>query len=769
VAPASIHASEIHGEPSLTFTPEGLKRQNELLRALRKELAAKERDLANQKWVFEQFLQSPSWRMTYPVRWMAQQLRRLRDGNPDTFRGVDTTDIEKEAPAEPEEYSEDLKAAFASLCHVSLQSFLASATTMELPHSANPKVSIILVLFNRAELTLACLRSIAEHHAEDLELIIVDNASSDDTSQLLDRLRGPRILRNAENRNFLLAVNQAARECRGEYILLLNNDAQLLPGALERLLATIQSSPDIGAVGGKIILLDGTLQEAGDIVWKDGSCLGYGRGDNPFAGPYMFRRDVDYCSGAFLLTARRTWQELGGFDESFKPAYYEETDYCMRLWARRLRVVYEPTAAIVHYEFASASTSSSAIALQARHQRVFVEHHGAALATHDIPNADRLVHARSRHKGPRVLFLDDRVPHLWLGSGFPRANALMRALLKNGCFVTMYPLAGAAEPWDVVYSDVPREVEVMMGLERGMLESFLRNRAGYYDNIVISRPHNMEYLAPILGNHADWFENTRVIYDAEALFAIREAGLRKLHGRPMSAEEFQLALAAETSLTRAADCVVAVSESERQMFQRNGIAKVEVLGHSIEVAPQEVPFAQRQGLLFVGAVHEEASPNADSLVWFLGEVLPRIKQVLGEIRLTIAGVNKSERIRALAGPSVEVAGHVPDLRVLYARSKLLIAPTRFAAGIPHKVHEAAARGLPVVATPLLAEQLGWTEKELAIAEDAEAFAQRCVELYTNEAKWKSIREAALDRVRVECAPEAFDRKTAEILGFPIPS
>ena len=69
----------------------------------------------------------------------------------------------------------------------------------------------------------------------------------------------------------------------------------------------------------KIILLDGTLQEAGSIVWRDGSCLGYGRGDNPLAPMYNFRRDVDYCSGAFLLTPRKVWQQLQGFDEAFKP------------------------------------------------------------------------------------------------------------------------------------------------------------------------------------------------------------------------------------------------------------------------------------------------------------------------------------------------------------------------------------------------------------------------------------------------------------------
>ena len=252
-----------------------MKNQSELLRALRKELAAKEKELADQKWVFEQFLQSPSWRWTAPIRWVANRLRSLRNGHMASTSAVvaDATPEENTTAPEPD-VSEALKADFTALSRVTLESFLNSGATLNLPNSLRPRVSIVLVLFNRAELTLACLRSICENQAESLEVVIVDNASSDATARLLERVRGARILRNRENVHFLLGVNQGARECRGEYLLLLNNDSQLLPGTIHSALATMRTSPKIGAVGGKIILLDGTLQEAGSIVWQDGSCTG---------------------------------------------------------------------------------------------------------------------------------------------------------------------------------------------------------------------------------------------------------------------------------------------------------------------------------------------------------------------------------------------------------------------------------------------------------------------------------------------------------------
>ena len=361
-------------------------KQSELIQTLRKQLESTEKELADQKWIFEQFLQSPSWRLTYPFRWLVNQLRAWRKwivGEPSAPEiAAQTVTVAQPPQPEQDETVPALKQFLTSFYRLKLQSFLSSGIGLPLPESETPEISVILVLFNRAELTLQCLRSLADSHSLRLEIIIVDNASSDETPLLLDRLKGARIIRNKENLNFLLAVNQAAHEARGEYLLILNNDTQAMPGTLHSALTTIRSAPDIGAVGGRLILLDGTLQEAGSIVWRDGSCLGYGRGDNPSAPMYMFRRDVDYCSGAFLLTARAVWQRLGGFDEIFKPAYYEETDYCARLWEHGLRVVYDPNAVLLHYEFASSASVKSATDLQRGHQQIFAERHRTELSNH---------------------------------------------------------------------------------------------------------------------------------------------------------------------------------------------------------------------------------------------------------------------------------------------------------------------------------------------------------------------------------------------------
>lgn len=663
----------------------------------------------------------------------------------------------------------DYKQTLSNLYQVALESFLLSGAKLVFPTQEKPLVSIILVLYNRAELTFECLRSLVDVSANPehpCEIILVDNASGDDTGMLLERLQGVRVIRNTENLHFLLAVNQAAHVARGDYLLLLNNDAQLLPGALAAALRTIGSANNIGAVGGKIVLLDGSLQEAGSIIWNDGSCLGYGRGDAPFAPPYMFQRDVDYCSGAFLLTRREQFVDMGGFDEDYKPAYYEETDYCLRLWEQGYRIVYDPQVTIVHFEFASSRSSDRAIALQSAHQKIFVEKHAQRLRSHLAPAPEKILLARTaKRQAHRILFIDDRVPHAFLGSGFPRARDILQSLVDLDCLVTFYPLTHPHESWHTVYQDLPRTIEVMVEWGTAGLEAFWQQRAGFYHTIVVSRPHNMQRFAPLLNRYRQRFEHTRIIYDAEALYALREVKQRSVMGKKVSAAEVKMLIEAELKLAQNADTIIAVSEQERQHFLQAGFDSVTTLGHTVALTPTAATFEERTGILFVGAIHDEKSPNADSLFWFVQEVLPRIQDQLGEdIRFAIAGFNKSQKLLSLQSDSVQILGKVEQLWELYNSSRIFVAPTRFAAGIPFKVHHAAAHGLPIVTTSLIAHQLGWQDRtEVLVGDDPKTFAQQCVQLYSHQPLWQQLREQALKRIETECSRSAFLRQLREVL------
>jgi GT2 family glycosyltransferase len=595
-------------------------------------------------------------------------------------------------------------------------------------------------------------------------VVILDNGSNPETLQVLDRLRGATIIKSETNLHFLRGVNRAAREARGRHLLLLNSDAQLLPGTLEAAVRTLESAEDIGAVGARIVLPDGTLQEAGSIIWNDGSCHGYGRGRAATDGEFMFRRDVDYCSGAFLLTPRALWEKLGGFDERYVPCYYEETDYCVRLWKSGHRVVYEPAAVILHYEFGSSSMSQG-ISWQVDNLARFRERHRAWLALQQ-PTSSALAGRSRPCTRLRVLMIEDRVPHVKSGGGYPRANAILRELVAAGARVTLFPTAAMKEHWPQVRESVDDSVEVLVQLSAFDLHAFLRERRGMYDAIVVCRPHNMETYVDALTRTPDLAGDAFVLYDAEALFTPRDAIRRQLAGTPYKPGEMERELAAEIALARRADAVISVSPQEQAVFERHGIAPTWLLGHAIAPRPTAAPFDARDGFVFLGALYDDASPNAESLRWFAAEILPRLRERFGaHLKLTLVGGVTAPSILALAPDAFDLLGPIDDLASVFERARVMVAPTRIAAGIPHKVHEAAALGVPVVTTDIIAAQLGWTAGvDVLASSDPAGFAKLCIELHDDPGLWARVRRSALERVSAECAPESYTRTVREILA-----
>ncbi len=631
--------------------------------------------------------------------------------------------------------------------------FLASPGRLAIGTSETPQVSVVMVLYNQVGLTYACLQALQAVVDIPFEVIVVDNASSDRTIRLLERLDGGRIFLQEENLHFLRAANLGARQAKGEHVLFLNNDTQVHPRSLGVASRLLDEMSDVGAVGGAIVLPDGTLQEAGSIVWSDGSCLGYGRGDDPEAAAYAFRRDVDYCSGAFLMVRRSVFERLGGFDPLFAPAYYEDTDLCMRMRAAGFRVIYEPQVRLLHAESASAPSADATSNLIRVNQAQFVRRHGHALAEHRPAGEYPVAAAMRLSAGRRLLFVDDCVPDPTLGSGNPRAAELLRCLHELGVHVTHCPLAQTEQDARAAAGWLPPTAELAAGGPPA-LQRLVVERADFYDGVIVSRPHNMVHWHAAVARSSAWSSATPVIYDAEAIFAQRDVLRRRVLGGAHGADG---AVSEELALAGDARAVLVVSEAEAAQFRRAGARDVRLLGHSLACHPEEVCFESRRHLLFVGRLAEQDSPNADSVRWFLREVMPRLDALIGQgYVLDVVGWCDPSLQNSLQGPRVRFHGRVQDLGPLYAQARVFIAPTRFAAGMPMKVHEAAAHGLPVVATSLLAEQLGWNDGlELLVADGADAFAAACARAYTDAALWERLRTEALRRVGVDCDPARF--------------
>lgn len=230
------------------------------------------------------------------------------------------------------------------------------------------EISIVVVSWNTREMTLACLASIAaETRDVACELIVVDNASTDGSADAIAAAHPEaRLIRSAENLGFARANNLAAREARGEKLLLLNPDTVILRRAIDRLARFARERPAAGIWGGRTLFADGALNPA--CCWRDISlwnlfCRAAGL-TGLFPGSAIFNsegyggwrrdreREVDIVQGSFFLIDAALWRRLGGFDETFV-MYGEEADLCLRARALGARPRMTPEAEIIHYGGAS--------------------------------------------------------------------------------------------------------------------------------------------------------------------------------------------------------------------------------------------------------------------------------------------------------------------------------------------------------------------------------------------------------------------------------
>ncbi|RCW46452.1 glycosyltransferase [Paenibacillus prosopidis] len=643
------------------------------------------------------------------------------------------------------------------------------SSCLELPVFEQSIISIILVVYNKAEYTFQCLETIMAYADVPYEIILIDNASTDETSVLLNKIKHAVVIKNNENVWFIRGCNQGALAASGKWLLFLNNDTQITPSLLSNLLETAQSTDRCGAVGGKLVFPNGKLQEAGSVIWNDGSCSGYGRGDDPLKPEYSYTREVDYCSGACLLVNKELFMQAGMFDEQYMPAYYEETDLCMKLRSMGYKVMYDPSAIIIHYEFGSSESDSEPIKMQIRNREKFVgkwKEHLSAYYSHLTGNS-LLTREHGSAKKLRLLFVEDRIPNPELGSGFPRSYKLLE-LLSEYCQVTLFPLQIPQKREQPYTRLLQRKgIEVLFNTKEEKLDfrQFFISRKHYYHAVWISRPHNMMEIIFAI-RMID--RNIKVIYDAEALFSFREILKLELQGNTLTKEDKNELIQKELDMIGRADEIVTVSENEKALLNQYGIDRVNVLGHCMEKIPTFNSFEQRQDILFVGGFLESPSPNEDAMLYFVREIYPMIHQLTGA-RLWIVGTNRLPSIQQLSSDSITVTGQVDRLWDYFNQCRVAIVPTRYAGGIPIKLLECLAHGLPPVVTPLIAKQLSLDEQVVLVGNDPEQFAQQVVRCYTDKQLWENLRNNGLNWVEQKYGPEQFKDVIRGIVESFVPS
>lgn len=618
-----------------------------------------------------------------------------------------------------------------------------------------PLVSVIVPAFNRWQYTNAALRALAAAYDPTIptEVLVVDDGSTDSTAALLAACDGVRSIRLECNGGFVAAANAGAAAARGTYLHFLNNDAIVTPGWLAPLVETLERHPSVAAVISQLRYADGTLAEAGGVIWRDGRGSNYGRGDSPNDWRYASARDVDYGSAASMMVRADAFAGAGGFAAEFVPAYYEDADLCFALRERGRRVVYQPRSVVYHAEGVSYGSNArgDARALQERNRLAFAAKWAQQLSTHAEPDPAAVDCAARRLGGTStILVVDEHVPFTDRDAGSRRIFALIELMRDRSRNVIFGSLDRTAyEPYASALRE--RGVDVIAGFDPRSIAQLERDGI-HIEAAWLCRPDPAARLL-------DSLANTPVVFDTVDVYHVRLARQERLRRKKTG---WQAVRERELEIARRAAVTVTTTAMDRNALVEAGVDNVAVVPVIETIPPRlEVAWEARDGIVFLG--NYAHAPNVDAVQWLCSDIMPLLRQRVSGITATLAGADPTRAVRALAVRDVAVPGYVADPAAVLERARVFVAPLRFGAGMKGKVVFALAHGIPVVATPIAAEGIFEPGEWEAIAQTPTDLAAQIARVHGDRALWESLSRRGLDIAR-RFTPDAVGSALDEVLA-----
>lgn len=624
----------------------------------------------------------------------------------------------------------------------------------------SPQISIIIPIYGHIHETWRCLATIKlMTEAITYDVIVADDRPTRPVAPML-QTSGLTVIINNENQGFLANCNSAAKRARGRDLLFLNNDTTVRQNWLAPMVAVMNDDARVGVVGCKLLNPDGSVQEAGGIIYSTGWGDPFGAGDVATRGCYNYARDVDVVTGACFIVRRSLFERLGGFDRRYTPAFYEEFDLATSIRNSGYRIVYQPASEVYHH-------GSASYGIEIRDRQTFKNHAvfckkwATLLAHQPAPDGPSFLSRERPSSRGMVLVIDDRVPEYDKHAGAVTLFQYLGLFRELGLRVVYAPHDGEPlQPYTRVLQQ--RGIEVLHRPDT--LHSWIRKNGSFVDFIWTARPDVTAPILPWLKQHT----GAKILYYTHDLHYLRELRRYELEGSVWALQESERLKPIELAIFREVDCVMTPSQDEaREIIHEVPDASVVVIPPYLynNAAVVGVPddLAQRQDILFVGGF--DHTPNVDAATWLVGEIMPLIWQELPQTTLWIVGNVPPDSVKSLQGTRVRVTGFVPDLDPYLQRARVSLNPLRYGAGVKGKIVTSLQSGVPVVTTPCGNEGIQLRNGyDALIGETAGELAAASLRLLRDPALGEQLARSGAGVVRTRFSKELGRRRLRELFG-----
>lgn len=627
-------------------------------------------------------------------------------------------------------YLEELESSFPDI-DPQLQSWLDESRNkpqtdigkpFSIPLRTAPTVSVIITVHNQAEQTYRCLMSIAQNQPRHrYEIIVVDDASTDATSEMLRSIGGLKVIRNESVQGHIRSRNAAATTANGAFLHFLNADTEVLPGWMDELVDTFNAFPGVGLAGGKIIGPDGILRSAGGVLWNDGPALDYGMGKDPDRPEFSYLRQADYVSGTSLMVRKEAFAKLGGFDE----VCGEDSDLALKICGMGYKTFYQPMSRVIHHEDVPIAKSST-----------------AGVKTKPGLERDRAITGRA-------LFIDAVTPAPDQDGGSATTIGLMRIFRELGYKVTFIPQDRLLHMGDHTRNLQRMGVECVYTPYYTSDESYLKEAGDIFDLVIVFGYAEFAKCVDIIKMSCP---GARIIFEAPGLHSLKEKRSKEL------------------ALLRHADMTIVRTEAELEIIHsENPGTKVAYYPWAIDIRGRTASFTQRSGIAFIGDYQRQH--NAAAALYFAREIFPIIRASLPDVEFHIYGNKPPQEILDLDGAGVKVHGFVRSLSECFSAHRVFAAPLLSGAGFKRKIAHSMSYGLPCALTSVAAEGMGLTDGlNCLIADTPRDFAGAVTRLYTDMNLWNRLSDESVRHVSRLCSFDSGKSAISAILkdiGAPV--